>query len=73
MNVMVLGWIAATWLGAHQAFLAITFAAALALVLLVFNVILIIANRQIGTAACFPLVAIATLGTGLAWTLIIAG
>ena len=69
LTAPVLGWIAADRLEANQPFPTIAFAAALALVLLAINVILVIANRRIGALACFPLVAVATLGSGLAWTL----
>ena len=72
LTAPVLGWFAAAWLGANQSFSLIALAAGFALVLLTINVILLIANRRVGTAACFPLVAIATLGSGLAWTLTVA-
>jgi len=72
LTAPVLGWFAAAWSGNNQSFSLIALAAGFALVLLTINVILVIANRRVGTAACFPLVAIATLGSGLAWTLTVA-
>ena len=72
LTAPVLGWFAADSLGAYHPFLAIAIAAGLAAVLLIVNVILVISNRRIGIAACFPLVAIATLGTALAWTITVA-
>jgi 4-hydroxybenzoate polyprenyltransferase len=65
----VLGWFSADRLGVDQSFPAPAIAAGLAVTLLAINIILVIANRRVGTAACFPLVAIATLGSGLAWAL----
>ena len=67
----VLAWLAAQWLGARQQLVPITIASGLAVLLLAINVILISADRRRGAIACFPLVATATLGTGLAWTLIV--
>jgi 4-hydroxybenzoate polyprenyltransferase len=69
LSAPVLAWVAADWLGADRPYLALAFAAGLALLSLLVNVILIVANRRIGTAACFPLVAVATAGSALAWTL----
>jgi 4-hydroxybenzoate polyprenyltransferase len=72
LSAPALAWLAARWLGVEHSHLAIELAAALALLLLVINVILIVANRRIGIAACFPLVALSTLSSGLAWTLTLA-
>ena len=68
----VLAWLAARWLGVEQPYIAIELAAGLTLLLLAGNVILVAANRRVGIAACFPLVALATLGCALAWTLIVS-
>lgn len=73
LSAPALAWFAAAWLGASQPFSAIALAAALTVVSLITNVILVAVNRRIGAAACFPLVAISTLGSGLAWTLTVAG
>ena len=62
LSAPVLAWLAAWWLDVEQPYVAIDFAAALTLLLLAGNVILIAANRRIGIAACFPLVALSTLG-----------
>jgi len=67
-----LAWLAAWQLGVDRPFVAIELAAALALVLLASNVILIFINRPVGIAVCFPLVALSTLGCALAWVLTIS-
>ena len=64
----ILAWFAAKWLGVNEPFPANAVAAAIALGALVINAILVVANPRMGAAACFPLVALATLGSGLAWT-----
>ena len=69
LSAPLLAWLAAWRLGVERPYVAIELAAALALVLLVVNVILIAINRRLGIAACFPLVALSTLTSGLAWTL----
>lgn len=69
LTAPVLSWFTAAWLGANQSFPVIALAAGFTLVLLTINVILVLANPHTGMAACFPLVAVATLGSGLAWTL----
>jgi 4-hydroxybenzoate polyprenyltransferase len=65
----ILAWLAAEWLDVNEPVSAIAVAAGIALGALVVNGILVVANPRIGAAACFPLVALATLGSGLAWTL----
>ena len=71
LSAPVLGWFAAQWLGASQELVPIAIASGFAVLLLVINAILIRADRRRGAIACFPLVATTTLGTGLAWTLIV--
>lgn len=71
LSAPAVGWFAAQRLGASHQLVPIAIAAGLAVLLLAINVILIRANRRRGAIACFPLVATATLGTGLAWTLIV--
>jgi 4-hydroxybenzoate polyprenyltransferase len=71
LSAPVLGWFAAQWLGANQQLVPIAIASGLVVLLLAINVILISADRRRGAIACFPLVATATLGTGLAWTLVV--
>src|SRR5918997_2712675 len=58
LSAMPLAWLAAWRLGVDRPYVAIELAAALALVLLAGNVILIAFNRPLGIAACFPLVAL---------------
>jgi 4-hydroxybenzoate polyprenyltransferase len=72
LSAPVLGWFAAQWLGVEQSLFAIGLATGLILLTLIINVILFAANRRLGIAACFPLVALATLGCALAWTLIVS-
>jgi 4-hydroxybenzoate polyprenyltransferase len=72
LSAPLLAWLAAWRLGVDRPYVAIELAAALALVLLASNVILIAFNRPLGIAACFPLVALSTLCSGLAWTLTLA-
>ncbi len=72
LTAPVLAWLAAWWLGVEQPFFAIELAAGLTILLLTGNVILVAVNRRVGIAACFPLVALATLGCGLAWTFIVS-
>ena len=72
LSAPVLALLAAWWLDVEQPYLAIDLAARLTLLLLIGNVILFAANRRVGIAACFPLVALATLTSGLAWTVTLA-
>ena len=65
----ILAWFAAQWLGVNEPFWAIAVAAGIALGALVINAVLVVVNPRMGAAACFPLVALSTLGIGLAWTL----
>ena len=71
LSAPVLAWFAAQWLGASQQLVPLAIASGLAVLLLAINVILIRADRRRGAIACFPLVATTTLGTGVAWTLIV--
>jgi 4-hydroxybenzoate polyprenyltransferase len=72
LSAPALAWLGAWWLGAEQPYVAIELAAAVALVLLTGNIVLIAANQRLGITACFPLVALSTLISGLAWTLALA-
>jgi 4-hydroxybenzoate polyprenyltransferase len=72
LTAPMLAWLAAWWLGVEQPYLALELAAGLTLLLLTGNVFLVAVNRRVGIAACFPLVALATLGCALAWTLIVS-
>jgi 4-hydroxybenzoate polyprenyltransferase len=69
LSAPALAWLAAWRLGVEQPYVAIELAAALALLSLIVNAILIAVSRPVGIAACFPLVALSTLTSGLAWTL----
>jgi 4-hydroxybenzoate polyprenyltransferase len=72
LSASPLAWLAAWRLGVDRPYVAIELAAALALVLLANNVILIAINRSLGIAACFPFVALSTLGCAIAWVLTIS-
>ena len=72
LSAPVSAWLAARWLNVERPYVAIELATALALLLLAGNLILIAANRRIGIAACFPLVALSTLGCALAWVLMVS-
>jgi 4-hydroxybenzoate polyprenyltransferase len=72
LSAPLLARLAAWWLGVEQPYLAIDLAAGLTLLLLTGNVILVATNPRVGIAACFPLVALATLASGLAWALTLA-
>jgi 4-hydroxybenzoate polyprenyltransferase len=72
LSAPVMAWLAAWWLGIQRPYFAIELAAGLAALLLIGNIILVAVNRRVGIAACFPLVALATLTSGLAWTLMLA-
>jgi 4-hydroxybenzoate polyprenyltransferase len=67
-----LAWLAAWRLGVDRPYVAIELAAALTVLLLVSNLILMAINRALGVAACFPLVALSTLASALAWVLVIS-
>jgi 4-hydroxybenzoate polyprenyltransferase len=69
LSAAPLAWIAPWWLGVDRPYVAIELAAALTVVLLAGNLILMAINRPLGVAACFPLVALSMLSGGLAWTL----
>jgi 4-hydroxybenzoate polyprenyltransferase len=72
LSAPALSWLAASWLGIGRPLVAIELAAGLALLLVATNIILIFADRPVGIAACFPLVALSTLGSALAWVLIVS-
>ena len=73
LSAPVLARLAAWWLGVEQPYSALDLAVGLALVLSTGNIILFAADRRVGVAACFPLIALATLSGGLAWALTLAG
>jgi 4-hydroxybenzoate polyprenyltransferase len=63
---------AARWLGLAGPFDAIVVAAVTAALFLLLNLAMLAANRRLGVTACFPLVALSTLASGLAWTWTVA-
>lgn len=65
--------LAAARLGLDPLSPAIVAAAAVAVVFLLVNLGVLAGNRRLGVAACFPLVALSTLASGLAWTVAVAG
>lgn len=64
-----LAWIAATQFGGARSTDLIEIAAGIGVALLVGNLVLLAVDQQLGVRACFPLVALATLCNGLAWTM----
>jgi 4-hydroxybenzoate polyprenyltransferase len=64
---------AARALGLAGSFDAIVVAAVTAALFLLLNLAMLAANRRLGVTACFPLVALSTLASGLAWTWTVAG
>jgi hypothetical protein len=59
-------------MGLNRAGSPIVWAAALTALLLVTNLALLRFDRRLGTAACFPLAALATIANAVAWTLTVA-
>ena len=72
LSAPLLAHLAAARLGADAPSSAIVAAAALAVLSLAGNLAVLRVDRKLGIAACFPLVALATLASGLAWTATIA-
>jgi 4-hydroxybenzoate polyprenyltransferase len=72
LSAPMLALAAAARLGEPRSQATIVAAAALALLLLLVNLGIFAANPRHGAAACFPLVALSTLASGLAWTLTVA-
>lgn len=63
---------AARMTGVPEPVSALAIAAGITLGCLVVNAALYKAQRRLGVAACFPLVALSTLSSGLAWTIAVA-
>jgi hypothetical protein len=68
----ILAWVAATWSSRTDRASAMLVAAAAALVLCGINLALYSVSRKLAAAACFPLVALATIGSGAAWAWMVA-
>ena len=68
-----LAWLAAAWMQLGDRPAAILAAAGIGVVLFAVNLALITTNRGLGVAAAFPLVALSTLASGLAWAILVAG
>jgi 4-hydroxybenzoate polyprenyltransferase len=68
----ILAWAAAIWISRTDRASAMLVAAAVALVLCGINLALYSVSRKLAAAACFPLVALATIGSGAAWAWIVA-
>jgi 4-hydroxybenzoate polyprenyltransferase len=68
----LLAWGAATWLAPSGGTAAIVVGGGIAMAAFALNVALLALERRIGIAACFPLVALATLAIGVAWVLAVA-
>jgi 4-hydroxybenzoate polyprenyltransferase len=72
LSAPVLAWLAAGRLGLAGGQPAIAAAAGIALIFLAVNLALFASGRRLGVAATFPLVALATLASGLAWAMAVA-
>lgn len=72
LSAPALAWAAAAHLGEGRSFAVIAGAAAIALVSCATDLVVFLVDRRLGIAACFPLVALTTLASGLAWTVTIA-
>jgi 4-hydroxybenzoate polyprenyltransferase len=72
LSAPLLAWGSANRLGIADPQQSIAVAAGFSLLLCAFNGALLLTSRRLGTRACFPLVALATLVTGLIWTIIAA-
>jgi 4-hydroxybenzoate polyprenyltransferase len=72
LTAPVLAGTAARWLATPGSIDAITVAGGIAVLACGLNLALLAIDRRIGTAACFPLVALSTLVSGVAWTLAVA-
>jgi 4-hydroxybenzoate polyprenyltransferase len=69
LSAPILAWGAVRWLDVPGSTGALPAAVALAAVLFVIDLALLAIDRRAGVAACFPLVALSALGSGLAWTI----
>jgi 4-hydroxybenzoate polyprenyltransferase len=72
MSAPLLAWIAANLTRPDAGQRAIAIAGGLTVLLLIVNLALLGFRRRLGIAACFPLVAFATLTTAVAWTVTVA-
>jgi hypothetical protein len=72
MSAPLLVWIAANLTRPDAGQRAIAIAGGLTVLLLIVNLALLGFRRRLGIAACFPLVALATLTTAVAWTVTVA-
>lgn len=72
VSAPLLAFAAARMLGIEPPLTAIAAAGVLAAALLLVNLALVVANRPRGVSMCFPLVALSTVASALAWTLTVA-
>ena len=73
LSAPLLAWGAAGAMAPDQARSPIALAAGVTVLLFASNVGLVRAERRVGVAACFPLVALSTVANALAWTVAVAG
>jgi 4-hydroxybenzoate polyprenyltransferase len=69
LSAPLLAWGAAERIGSHSAPAAIVIALMLSLVLAAVNGALFAASRRLGALACFPMITLSTLASGVVWTL----
>lgn len=72
LSAPLLAWVAALAMAPDLARAPIAVAAAATVLLLLLNLALWRIDRTLGVAACFPFVALSTLGNALAWTIAVA-
>jgi 4-hydroxybenzoate polyprenyltransferase len=72
LTAPLLAWTAARWLALPGGTDAITVAGGIAVAACAINLALLAIDRRAGLAACFPLVALSTLASGVAWTMAVA-
>jgi 4-hydroxybenzoate polyprenyltransferase len=72
LSAPLLAWMAAVAMSIEGPLAAIGSAAAVAVLFCAINLGLFAADRRAGIAACFPLVALSALVSGLAWTVTVA-
>jgi 4-hydroxybenzoate polyprenyltransferase len=72
LSAPALAWVVADRMGVAPPFAALAAAAGFTIAALIANLALMLLDRRIGVAASFPLVALATLANGLAWTATVA-
>lgn len=69
LSAPLLAWVAAAAMGSETTRVPVALAAGSTAILLLLNLALLQHDRRLGVAACFPFVAVSTVGNALAWTI----